>query len=181
MFYVHRTRTDFRQKNRSENRFVCADFCSDIKSLRSFLRVVYDKKSVRVRWLQSEKKSEWLHPTMGPRLLLSHTIALIKNGPCALTFGPRKNRSDFFSELLATKKSVVCADSVREKCEPSLRLFSELLTTKNRSVCAGHYQETHEFGLLVAGWGPDKAHTRAMIRYYKHVIFEIIVWGYNMY
>ena len=31
-------------KNRSENEFVCADFCSDIKSLRSFLRVAYEKK-----------------------------------------------------------------------------------------------------------------------------------------
>ena len=51
------------KKNRSENRFVCADFCSDIKSLRSFLGVAYNKKSV------------------------------------------------------------VCADSVREKIGPSLRLF----------------------------------------------------------
>ena len=38
-----------RKKNPSENRFVCADFCSDIKSLRSFPGAVYDKKSVRVR------------------------------------------------------------------------------------------------------------------------------------
>ena len=63
--YAQRTRSDFLSttKNRSENRFVCADFCSDIKSLRSFLRVACDKKSV------------------------------------------------------------VCADSVREKIGPSLRLF----------------------------------------------------------
>ena len=30
-------------KNWSENWFVCADFCTDIKLLRSFLRVAYDK------------------------------------------------------------------------------------------------------------------------------------------
>ena len=47
-----------RQRNRSENRFVCADFCSDIKSLQSFLGAAYDKKSVRVRSLQSDKKLE---------------------------------------------------------------------------------------------------------------------------
>ena len=38
-----------RQKNRSENRLVCADFCSDIKSLRSFLGAANDIESVRVR------------------------------------------------------------------------------------------------------------------------------------
>ena len=32
------------QRTRSENRFVCADFCSYIKSLRSFLGAAYDKK-----------------------------------------------------------------------------------------------------------------------------------------
>ena len=45
------TRTNFLSttKNRSENRFMCAYFCSNIKSLRSFLGVAYDEKLVRVR------------------------------------------------------------------------------------------------------------------------------------
>ena len=33
-----------------------------------------------------------------------------KIGSCALTFAPRKNRSDLFSELLTTKNRSVCVD-----------------------------------------------------------------------
>ena len=122
------TRTDFFviDKKQSENRFVCADFCSDIKSLQSFLGVAYDKKSVCVRWLQSEKKSELRHPTMGPRLLLSHTIAPIKNRSVCADFRPEK-KSDLHSDF-----------------------FSELLTSKNRSLCAGHKWGIWEIGLLAS-------------------------------
>ena len=120
LFYAQCTRTDFLSttKNRSENRFVCADFCSDIKSLRSFLGVAYDKKSVRVRWLQSEKKSEWRHPTMGPRLLLSHTITPITNRSVCADFWCEKKSVRFFLGAACDKKSIVCADSVRVKIGP---------------------------------------------------------------
>ena len=90
---------------------MCADFCSDIKSLRSFLRAAYDKKSVRVRWLQSDKKSEW-------RLSNNET------SPAIVTHNSSDKKSvRFFLGAACDKKSVVCADSVREKIGPSLRLF----------------------------------------------------------
>ena len=66
---------------------------------RSCLR----QKNVRVRWLQSDKKSEWPHPKMGPRLLLSHTIAPIKYRSMCADFWSEKKSVRFFSELLAIK------------------------------------------------------------------------------
>ena len=108
-----------RQKNRSENRFVCADFCSDIKSLRSFLGAAFDKKSVRVCWLQSDKNSEWRHPTIRPRLLLSHTIAPIKSRSVCAYFwswlSPRKNWTftPTFSRSSLRQKIVPCALGIR--------------------------------------------------------------------
>ena len=60
-----------------------------------------------------------------------------KVGPCALTFGPSKNRSDFFSELLATKNRSYALTQSEKKWDLHSNFFSELLTTKNRSVCAG--------------------------------------------
>ena len=83
---------------------MCADFCSDIKSLWWFLGAAYDKKSVCVRWLQSDKKSEWRHPTMRPRLLLSHTIALIKNRSVCADFWSEKKSVRFFLGAACNKK-----------------------------------------------------------------------------
>ena len=54
-----------------------ADFCSDIKSLRYFLAADYNKLSVRVRWLQSEKKSD-------PHFDFFSELLTTKHGPCAL-------------------------------------------------------------------------------------------------
>ena len=59
------------EKNRSENRFVCADFWPNRKSVRFFMGAAYDKKSVRVR----------RHPTMGTRLPLSHTVVPTNDTP----------------------------------------------------------------------------------------------------
>ena len=75
---------------------------------------------------------------MGLRLLLSHTI---KIRPCALTFGLRKNRSDFFSELLATKNRSCALTQSEKNADLRSDFFSKLLTTKNWSVCAGHNGE----------------------------------------
>ena len=110
-YYAQCTRTDFFSltKNRSENWFVCADFCYDIKSLRSFLGAAYDKKSVRVHWLQFDKKSEWRHPTMRPRLLLSHTIALIKNLSVCAYFWSEKKIGTTFSQSSLRQKIGPCA------------------------------------------------------------------------
>ena len=119
---------------------MCADFCSDIKSLRSFLGVACDKKSVRVRWLQSEKKSEWRHPTMGPRLLLSHTIAPIKKSVRVRWLLVREKIGPIFSRscLIATKNRSCALTRSEKKSDLRSDFFSELLTTKDRSVCAGH-------------------------------------------
>ena len=55
-----------------------------------------------------------------------------------LTFGLRKNWSDFFSELLATKHRSCALTQSEKKLDLHSDFFLELLTTKNRSVCAGH-------------------------------------------
>ena len=60
---------------------------------------------------------------MGPRLLLSHTIAPIKNRTVCSDFWSEKKSVRFFLGAACDKKSVVCADLVREKIGPSLRLF----------------------------------------------------------
>ena len=60
---------------------------------------------------------------MGPRLLLSHTIAPIKNRSVCADFWSEKELVRFFLGAACDKKSVVCADSVREKIGPLLRLF----------------------------------------------------------
>ena len=108
---------------------MCADFCSDIKSLRSLLGAAYDKKSVRVRWLQSDEKSEWCHPTMRPRLLLSHTIAPIKNRSVCADFWSEKKSVRFFLGAACDKKLVVSAKS-EKKSDLHFDFFSELLTKK---------------------------------------------------
>ena len=97
-----------------------------------------DKKSVRVRWLQSEKKSWWCHPTMGPHLLLSHTIAPTKNRSVCADFWSEKKSVRFFSELLATKYRSCVLTQSEKNADLCSDFFSELLSTKNRSVCAGH-------------------------------------------
>ena len=60
---------------------------------------------------------------MGPRLLLSHTIAPIKNRSVCADFWSEKKSVRFFLGAACDKKSVVCADLVREKIGPPLRLF----------------------------------------------------------
>ena len=60
---------------------------------------------------------------MGPRLLLSHTIAPIRNRSVCADFWSEKKSVRFFLGAACDKKSVVCADSVREKIGPSIRLF----------------------------------------------------------
>ena len=120
----------------SENWFVCADFCSDIKSLKSFLGTAYDKKSVRANALQSDKKSELRHPTMRPRLLLSHTIAPIKNRSVCADFWSGKKLVRFFSELLASESRSCALTQSEKKSDLHSDFFSELRTIKNR--CAWH-------------------------------------------
>ena len=60
---------------------------------------------------------------MRPRLLLSHTIAPIKNRSVCADFWSEKKSVRFFLGAACEKKSVMWADSVREKIRPSLRLF----------------------------------------------------------
>ena len=107
---------------------MCADFCSDIKWLRWFLGAAYDKsRFVCADFSPIKNRSDVIQ--QWNLVCYCHTQYLRYNiGPCALTFGPRKSLSDFFTELLATKKSVVCADLVREA--PTTKI--------NRSMCAWH-------------------------------------------
>ena len=55
---AHRPIFYHRQKNRSENWFMCADFLLKKNQTFPFQQFVCDKKSLRVHWLQSNKKSE---------------------------------------------------------------------------------------------------------------------------
>ena len=73
---------------------------------------------------------------MRPRLLLSHTIAPIKSrSVCADFFSPRKNRSDFFSELLATKNRS-CALTQSEKKSDLHSDFSRSSLRQKIAPCA---------------------------------------------
>ena len=85
-------------------------------------------------------KSEWRHPTMRPRLLLSQTISPIKNRSVCADFWSEKKIGPIYSRSFLLQKIGRVADAVREKkSHLHSNFFSELLTTKNLSVCAGHY------------------------------------------
>ena len=120
-------------KNRSENQFVCADFCSDIKSLQLFLGAASDKKLVRVCWIGVTSSNNGTS-----RLLLSHNSSDKKSVRVRWLLVREKVRPIFSRSCLQQKISCLRWLSPRKNRTSTPTFSRSSLRQKNRSVCPVH-------------------------------------------